>query len=202
MHSRHFYGPDDQEEWEEIEIVNALRRGTDIEATPGKPKQYNKFKNRIIDRVRHLAREMLLNNILVYEEPKLRMAKAFKDVWDNGQDYWEQRRLNTTIDPVGSSYDKLELYDNDEDDFVPPVLRKNGRTKDNQPISQAKVLRPTRGVMYLAKICRLQQQDSQGTHHNAEQLMSSTLLTTISQMSHCRITLGLRRRSVTQAWFQ
>ena len=69
------------------------------------------------------------------------MVKAFREVWNERSDYWAKKVTNSSINnPAPDSYDTLELYDDDEDDCVPPSLKKNVTSKGKQPMIQKKVL--------------------------------------------------------------
>jgi hypothetical protein len=147
MHNNQFYDPLHQEDRKELAVINALRHKTEIAEIYGQPLLYNVLRDRVLSRVEYLAQEMVFNKILAYDEKKqIQMVKAFRDVWRNREDYWEKKRMSkavssTTASKENDSYDTLNLYDDDEDDCVPAVLKKKSKSKAKRPISLAKVLK-------------------------------------------------------------
>lgn len=143
MHINQFYDPDNQEDKKELALINLLRRDTEIEETPHH-QQYTMLRDRVLDRVRFLANEMLTNKLLAYEDGKIHMVKAFRQVWRNRRDYWDKKRMDdtahsTTTFKESDSYDTLNLYDDDEDDCVPAPLKKKSKSKAKKPINIPKV---------------------------------------------------------------
>jgi hypothetical protein len=138
MHVNRFYDPE-IEDRKELALVNRMRDGTEIEQV--QPLQYNILKERILERVRVLASELQENKILAYINGRLQMVKAFREVWNERNDYWQKKVTSNSINnPAIDSYDIIDLYDDDEDDCVPPTLKKNAPSKGKQPMIQKKVL--------------------------------------------------------------
>lgn len=138
MHVNRFYDPE-IEDRKELALVNRMRDGTEIEQV--QPLQYNILKERILERVRVLASELQENKILAYINGRLQMVKAFREVWNERNDYWQKKVTSNSINnPAIDSYDIIDLYDDDEDDCVPPTLKKNAASKGKQPMIQKKVL--------------------------------------------------------------
>lgn len=145
MHTNQFYDvdPAHQEDRKELALINNLRHETEVAELQGQPLQYNILRQRVLSRVRSAAEEMIEKKILIRHEEHIQMAKAFKDVWRNRQDYWEKKRMikevNSTSTKESDSYDTINLYDAEEDDCVPAALKKKTKTKPKKPISQPKV---------------------------------------------------------------
>lgn len=143
MHINQSYDPDSQEEFKEVALVNHMRCGTEIEQA-GQVQNYNILKDRILQRMRILAKNMQEKKILEYRHGRFQMVKAFKEVWDERRDYWAKKAMADSVnDTPASSYDTLQLYDAEEDDCVPPALKKKASSKGKQPMIQTKVMNLT-----------------------------------------------------------
>ena len=138
MHANKFYDPDLADQ-KELALVNVMRNGTEIEEV--QPQQYNMLKERILERVRVLASELQKRRILAYTNEKLQMVKEFKEVWLQRDDYWVKMDTNNQAKNLAANiYDASQLYDDDEDDCVPPTIKKKAISKGKQPMARPKVL--------------------------------------------------------------
>jgi hypothetical protein len=138
MHINNFYDSE-IEDIKELPLVNCMRYGTEIEQV--QPQEYIILKERILKRVKVLAEEMQEKKIITYVKGRLQMVKAFREVWNERRDYWAKKAASSSINNSTDIYDTLELYDDDEDDCVPPAIKKKATSKGKQPMIQTKVLK-------------------------------------------------------------
>ncbi len=147
MHINNFYDPTGQEDKRELACINNLRHDTEIAEVNGQPLLYIELRARVLERVCFLKDEMIKKKFLTYNgQNRIQMVNAFREVWNEREDYWEKKRTSKTVNTIptlggGRKYKTPELFDDDEDDCVPVALKNKNKNKRKakQPIKQQTV---------------------------------------------------------------
>jgi hypothetical protein len=120
MHEQHCYSPD-IEELKQIELMNHLKRGNDIDT--GKGQDYILLRDRTLSRIEYLSNLLRLKTILEIKNGKYIMTEEFKNVWMNRKSYWSQMQREKTPETHTEPSPTETFVDLSEDDERPQFKR-------------------------------------------------------------------------------
>jgi hypothetical protein len=120
MHEQHCYSPD-IEEVKQIELVNHLKRGNDINTERGQ--DYILLRDRTLSRIEHLSNVLRMKTILEIKNGKYIMTEEFKNVWMNRKSYWSQMQREKTPETPNEPSPTQTFVNLSEDDERPQFKR-------------------------------------------------------------------------------
>ncbi len=86
MHEHNYYDPEDADH-KIMGLIDRLRKNTEIETCEAK--DYNLLKQRLLERVAVLARELLAKHLLErHSSGRMQKTPCFRDYWQHRQSSW------------------------------------------------------------------------------------------------------------------
>jgi hypothetical protein len=149
MHDKKIYNPEPKDN-KLVLLIEELRKGTEIESLKD-GMEYNIIEERILDRIRVLAQDLLKKKFIVRNREKYHQAEQFKECWENKEQLWKDYGITSNKTPreeppraeAASTSTAIDPVENDDDDddglFVgpaptPPPAAKPPQTKSAKAV--------------------------------------------------------------------